>query len=101
MGKPVDQAHKPPSRLTANGPDSRGRIIAVIKLEHWTGLKSGTLLDDRLCESFVAVNENLQNRYVNSDILLSFYSLRELTVSRSPRETRITSPYFLVHSAIF
>lgn len=72
MGKPDDEAHKPPSRLTTNGPDSRGRIIAVIELEHRTGLKSGTLLDNCLCESFVAINENLQNRSVSSDILLSF-----------------------------
>ena len=70
MGEPDDQAYKSRSRLTANGPNPRGRIIAVKELKRRTRLIRGTLLDDRLRKSLVAIDENLQKHCVNSDLSL-------------------------------
>ena len=70
MDEPTGQAHKDLAGLTANSPDTRGRIIAVIELEDGTRLISGTLLDDRLCEGLVAIDENLRSAALT---LISFY----------------------------
>lgn len=96
MDEPTGQAHKDPAGLTADSPDTRGRIIAVKELKGGTRLICGTLLDDRLRESLVAVDEDLRSA-VNSYVFLPCHYNGEHTASRSPRETRITSPYFLVH----
>ena len=69
MDEPTDEGRKNLAGLTANSPDTRGRIIAMIELEDGTRLKSGTLLDDRLRERLVAVDENLQSA---ASILMSF-----------------------------
>lgn len=61
MDEPTGQAHKDLAGLTANSPDTRGRIIAVKELEGGTRLISWTLLDDRLGESLVAIDENLRS----------------------------------------
>ncbi len=70
MDEPSGQAFKDLAGLTANSPDTGGRIIAVIELEGGTRLISGTLLDDCLRESLVAVDENLRSA---ASILSSFY----------------------------
>lgn len=97
MDEPTGQAHKDLAGLTANRPDTRGRIIVVKELEGGTRLISGTLLDHRLRESLVAIDENLRSAASILICLSTSYYNGEHTASRSPRETRITSPYFLVH----
>lgn len=72
MDEPTGQAHKDLAGLTANSPDTRGRIIAVKELEGGTRLISGTLLDDGLRESLVAIDENLRSA---ASILMSLYHL--------------------------
>ena len=70
MDEPRGQAFIDLAGLTANSPDTRGGIIAVIELEGGTRLVSGTLLDDCLRESLMAVDENLRSA---GSILSSFY----------------------------
>ncbi len=71
MDEPTGQAHKDLARLTANRPDTRGRIIVVKELKGGTRLISGALLDHRLRESLVAIDENLRS----ASISMSFYQL--------------------------
>lgn len=61
MSEPISQVHKLSPRLTADSPDTRGREIVVIELEHGTRLVGGTLLNDRPRESLVTVDEDLRN----------------------------------------
>ena len=70
MDEPTRQAHRDLARLTANSPDTRGCIIIMKEPECGPRLISGTLLDHRLRESLVAIDENLPSAV---SILMSFY----------------------------
>ena len=71
------------------------------ELERGARLVSRALLDDCVGKGLVAVDKDLQSGMSITKVLLSCNHNGKHTASRSPRETRITSPYFLVHWAIF